>query len=73
MQLGYNIKLGGIMNNSNHIEKEVKLKASISRVWQALTNYKEFGSWFGVKINSPFIPGNIAIVSSLTQVIKISL
>lgn len=30
------------------IEKQIKLNAPISRVWQALTDAKEFGAWFRV-------------------------
>lgn len=41
----------------NRIEKQIELKAPVSRVWQALIDYKEFGEWFRVKLDSPFIPG----------------
>lgn len=43
------------MNNS--IEKRIELKAPISRVWRALTDYREFGEWFRVKLEGPFVPG----------------
>jgi uncharacterized protein YndB with AHSA1/START domain len=43
--------------DTNRIEKKVLLKASRSRVWQALTNSQEFGSWFGMKLDSPFTAG----------------
>jgi uncharacterized protein YndB with AHSA1/START domain len=33
------------------------LKASPGRVWRALTDYREFGAWFGVKMEGPFSPG----------------
>jgi uncharacterized protein YndB with AHSA1/START domain len=26
-------------------------------VWRALTDYREFGEWFGVKIDGPFVAG----------------
>jgi uncharacterized protein YndB with AHSA1/START domain len=26
-------------------------------VWSALTDYREFGEWFHVKLESPFVPG----------------
>lgn len=42
---------------SDRIEKQVLLKAPRSRVWKALTDSKEFGSWFGVKLDGPFSPG----------------
>jgi uncharacterized protein YndB with AHSA1/START domain len=45
---------------SNHrIEKSIELKASVSHVWRALTDYREFGEWFRVKLEGPFIPGQI--------------
>jgi len=33
---------------SDRIEKQIQLKASRERVWQALTTPGEFGAWFGV-------------------------
>jgi len=41
----------------NRIEKHIDLKAPPSRVWKALTDYKEFGQWFGVKLEGPFSVG----------------
>ena len=41
----------------NRIEKRIELKAPVSRVWRALTDYREFGEWFGVNLESPFVPG----------------
>ena len=43
--------------DQNRIEKHVDLKASPARVWKALTNHKEFGDWFGVKLEEPFAVG----------------
>jgi uncharacterized protein YndB with AHSA1/START domain len=45
---------------SDRIEKSVVLKAPISRVWRALTDYREFGEWFRVSLEGPFIPGQVA-------------
>jgi uncharacterized protein YndB with AHSA1/START domain len=45
---------------NNQIEKRIELKASVSRVWRALTDYREFGQWFRVKLDGPFVPGQIA-------------
>ena len=42
------------------IEKRIELKASVARVWRALTDYREFGEWFGVRIDGPFVPGEPA-------------
>ncbi len=45
----------------NHrIEKRIELKAPVSRVWRALTDYREFGQWFRVKLDGPFIPGQVS-------------
>lgn len=42
---------------SDKIEKKMELKAPVSRVWRALTDYREFGKWFRVKLDGPFAPG----------------
>lgn len=42
------------------IEKRIELKAPISRVWRALTDYREFGQWFKVKLDCPFAAGQIS-------------
>lgn len=41
----------------NCIEKRIELNAPISRVWRALTDYREFGQWFSVNLERPFKPG----------------
>ena len=45
---------------NNHIEKRIELKAPVSRVWRALTDYREFGEWFRVKLNGPFVAGQVS-------------
>jgi uncharacterized protein YndB with AHSA1/START domain len=42
---------------NDRIEKQIELRAPVSRVWRALTDYREFGEWFRVKLESPFVPG----------------
>lgn len=42
---------------TDRIEKTIMLHAPRARVWRALTNADEFGSWFGMKFNSQFAPG----------------
>ena len=44
----------------DRIEKRIELKAPVSRVWRALTNYREFGEWFRVKLDGPFVPGQVS-------------
>ena len=45
---------------SDRIEKRIELKAPVSRVWRALTDYREFGEWFRVKIEGPFVAGQVS-------------
>ena len=42
---------------ADRIEKQIELKAPLSRVWRALTEPREFGEWFRVKWDGPFVPG----------------
>jgi len=42
------------------IEKKIELVAPVSRVWRALTDYREFGEWFRVKLDGPFVPGQVS-------------
>jgi uncharacterized protein YndB with AHSA1/START domain len=43
--------------NTDRIEKKTLLRAPLGRVWRALTDSTEFGTWFGVKFDGPFTPG----------------
>ena len=45
---------------NNQIEKQIELKAPVARVWRALTDFREFGEWFRVKLDGPFLPGQIS-------------
>jgi uncharacterized protein YndB with AHSA1/START domain len=42
---------------ADRIEKQIRLAASPSRVWRALTDTKEFGDWFGVRLDGPWLVG----------------
>lgn len=42
---------------SDRIEKKVTLNAPIARVWRAISNSSEFGTWFGVEFDGPFVAG----------------
>src|SRR5262245_32995096 len=44
----------------DRIEKRIELNAPVSRVSRALTDYREFGQWFRVTLDGPFVPGQIA-------------
>ncbi len=43
--------------NTDRIEKKILLRAPRDRVWRALTNQREFESWFGIQFDHPFRPG----------------
>jgi uncharacterized protein YndB with AHSA1/START domain len=43
--------------NIDRIEKQVVLRAPLDRVWRAISDSQEFGQWFGVRIDSPFVAG----------------
>jgi uncharacterized protein YndB with AHSA1/START domain len=49
---------------SDRIEKEVVLRAPLERVWRAISDADQFGQWFGVRFDGPFVEG-----SSITGVI----
>ena len=41
----------------DRIEKQVLLRAPLERVWRALSDPAEFGSWFGMRVDGPFEAG----------------
>jgi uncharacterized protein YndB with AHSA1/START domain len=41
----------------DRIEKQILLRAPPARVWQALTDARQFGEWFKVKLESDFAVG----------------
>ena len=46
-----------IAPSTDRIEKQILLHAPQPRVWRALTDAEEFGAWFRVKLEGPFVPG----------------
>lgn len=42
---------------TDRIFKQIQINAPIAKVWHALTDHREFGKWFRVNLESPFIPG----------------
>jgi uncharacterized protein YndB with AHSA1/START domain len=64
------------MNMSrDKIEKKVLLKAPRAQVWRAITDSREFGIWFGMKLQGPFqagktIHGEIAMTQVDPEVAK---
>ena len=45
---------------TDRIEKHVLLRAPLARVWRAVSDAGEFGSWFGVRLEGPFREGAVA-------------
>ena len=43
--------------SNDRIEKEVVLRAPLERVWRAISDADEFGQWFGVRFDGPFVAG----------------
>jgi uncharacterized protein YndB with AHSA1/START domain len=43
--------------STDRIEKKIFLRAPLERVWRALADSEEFGSWFGMRFQEPFAPG----------------
>ncbi len=46
-----------LISKTDRIEKEITLRAPRARVWRALTDSREFGAWFGVKLEGDFVAG----------------
>jgi len=42
---------------TDRIERQIDLAAPPARVWRALADHREFGQWFRVNLESPFVPG----------------
>lgn len=45
---------------SDRIEKTIDLQAPVERVWRAVSDHKEFGEWFRVEVEAPFVAGQEA-------------
>jgi uncharacterized protein YndB with AHSA1/START domain len=43
--------------STDRIEKTVLLRAPLARVWRAISDAREFGSWFGVDFDGAFFAG----------------
>jgi uncharacterized protein YndB with AHSA1/START domain len=47
--------------STDRIEKSVVLRAPRERVWRAISDSKQFGSWFGVEFDAPFVAGKTMV------------
>jgi uncharacterized protein YndB with AHSA1/START domain len=45
---------------TDFIRKTVDLKASLDVVWAALTDHEQFGAWFRVRLDGPFVVGEVS-------------
>jgi uncharacterized protein YndB with AHSA1/START domain len=45
---------------TDRIEKSIEIAAPIERVWRALTDHEEFGAWFRVRLDGPFVTGELS-------------
>lgn len=45
------------MSTTDKIEKKLVLRAPQERVWKAISDSKQFGTWFGVEFDGPFVAG----------------
>jgi uncharacterized protein YndB with AHSA1/START domain len=43
--------------STDRIVKTVLLRAPLERVWRAISEAQQFGAWFGVAFDGPFVPG----------------
>ncbi|MGH1347212.1 MAG: SRPBCC family protein [Nannocystales bacterium] len=46
------------MNDTDKIHKQIVLRAPRKRVWEAITDAKQFGTWFGVEFDEAFVAGH---------------
>jgi uncharacterized protein YndB with AHSA1/START domain len=45
--------------STDRIQKRVVLRAPLERVWSAVSDADQFGSWFGVAFDGPFTAGRV--------------
>lgn len=44
---------------NDRIVKKIVLKATLARVWSAISDSRQFGRWFGVRFEGPFVEGQL--------------
>jgi uncharacterized protein YndB with AHSA1/START domain len=45
------------MNATDRIQKKVLLRAPQGKVWHAVSDAQEFGTWFRLRLDGDFVPG----------------
>jgi uncharacterized protein YndB with AHSA1/START domain len=53
----YQIATWRLSISTDRIEKKIVLRAPLARVWRALTDAGQFGTWFGAKLDGTFAEG----------------
>ena len=56
-------------SSTDRIEKSVLLRAPQERVWRAISDSKQFGSWFGVQFDGPFVAGASIVGKMVTTTV----
>ncbi|MDT5258308.1 MAG: hypothetical protein QOD10_3388 [Mycobacterium sp.] len=51
--------------STDRIEKRVLLRAPLDKVWRAISDAGEFGRWFGVHFDGPFVAGS-SVTAAIT-------
>ena len=44
-------------STTNSIVQEMTIASPVERVWRAISDAEEFGQWFGMTCDRPFVPG----------------
>lgn len=52
-----NPEVAHMTDSTDRIQKQIVLKAPRERVWQAISDSKRFGTWFGIEFDGEFVPG----------------
>jgi uncharacterized protein YndB with AHSA1/START domain len=47
-------------STTDRIEKEIVVHAPRTKVWQAVSDFREFGKWFQANMRDPFVPGSVS-------------
>src|SRR5712691_6842847 len=55
--MAVNTETPNVTRSTDRIEKRVVFRAPRSRVWRAIADAAEFGTWFRVKLEGAFAPG----------------
>jgi uncharacterized protein YndB with AHSA1/START domain len=55
--------------STDRIEKSVLLRAPRERVWRAISDSKQFGRWFGVQFDGPFVAGASIVGKMVTTTV----